>query len=270
MVSVILVNYNGEEFLRKCIQSLFEITKGVSFEVILVDNASADNSRELVKREFPQVHLIESNVNLGFSRGNNLGVRKARGSKFLFLNTDTYLVEDSVSVLSNFVDEQSAVAVVGPRLTFEDGSYQLSAGRLPGFAVEMIDKMRYAVDRKLHSMIAPINQILSSAAREVGWVTGACMMVRRDVFEQVKGFDENIFMYYEDKDLCKRILDTGGKIVYLPHTSVVHLLGGSSATTTGATVNKHYRESQLHYYRKHHRGLHSSLVEAYLKITGKI
>lgn len=270
MVSIILVNFNGAQFLRTCIQSLTDKTRDVSFEIILVDNASTDGSKNLVRTEFPSLHLIESDVNLGFSAGNNLGVKHATGSKFLFLNTDTYLVEDSVLVLAKYLDDHADVGIVGPRLIFADGSFQLSSGRLPSFGVELIDKIRYAADRHWHRTLVPINDAMASATREVGWVTGACMMVRREAFEKVNGFDEQMFMYYEDKDLCKRVRDAGWKVVYHPQTTVVHLLGGSSGVVGGSDVNKRYRESQLHYYRKHHSGLYSFLVESSLKIAGKI
>ncbi len=269
MVSIILVNFNGARFLRTCIQSLADKTRGVAYEIILVDNASTDESRNLVRKQFPSVRLIESNVNLGFSAGNNLGVKHATGSHFCFLNTDTYLLEDSVSILSEYLDDNSSVGIVGPRLTFPDGSFQLSSGRLPAFGVELVDKIRYAADRHWHRALARINNALALRTREVGWVTGACMMVRREAFENVSGFDEQMFMYYEDKDLCKRVGDAGWKIVYYPQTSVVHLLGGSSVGRS-SDVNKCYRESQLHYYRKHHSGLHARLVKASLKIAGKI
>ncbi len=269
MVSIILVNFNGARFLRQCIQSLINKTTEVAYEIILVDNASSDESRDIVRKEFPSVHLIESNTNLGFSAGNNLGVKHANGSKLLFLNTDTYLVDDSVSELAKYFDDHAAVGIVGPKLIFADGSFQLSAGRLPGFAVELIDKIRYAADRHWHPMFARINDALTSHTKEVGWVTGACIMVRREAFEKVNGFDEKMFMYYEDKDLCKRIGDAGWKIVYNPQASVVHLLGGSSEATS-AEVSKHYRESQLHYYRKHHSAFHAGLVESTLKLAGKI
>ncbi len=269
MVSVILVNFNGARFLRQCIQSLVTRTRDVEYEIIVVDNASTDESKDLIRNEFPSVHLIESNANLGFSAGNNLGVQHANGSKVLFLNTDTYLIENSIAILSKYLDDHAEVGIVGPRLTFADGTLQLSSGRLPGFAVEFADKIRYAADRHWHRTFSKLNAALSCSTKESGWVTGACMMVRRDAFEKVNGFDEKMFMYYEDKDLCKRIADAGWKIVYHPLTSVVHLLGGSS-DGNGAEVNKHYRQSQLHYYRKHHAGFNARFVESLLKMAGKI
>jgi len=269
MVSIILVNFNGVQYLRRCIQSLVDKTREASFEIILVDNASTDGSRDLVRKECPSVRLIESDVNLGFSAGNNLGVRHAKGSKFLFLNTDTYLLEDSVSVLAKFLDDTTHVGIVGPRLVFEDGSFQFSAGRLPNVCVEFVDKIRYSADRYWHRALAPINEAIASGTSEVGWVTGACMMIRREVFEKVNGFDEHIFMYYEDKDLCKRVRDAGWKVSYHPQTRVAHLLGGSSAGKS-SDVNKRYRESQMHYYRKHLSTFQQWWLKLYLRSTGKI
>jgi N-acetylglucosaminyl-diphospho-decaprenol L-rhamnosyltransferase len=269
MISIILVNYNGVQHLRKCIQSLVDNTRNVAYEIILVDNASTDGSKELVQTEFPSVSVIESSVNLGFSTGNNLGAKYAKGSKFLFLNTDTYLLEDSVSVLAKFLDDNSDIGIVGPRLVFDDGSFQLSSGRLPNVGVEFLDKIRYAADRHWHWMFASINDTKASVTKEVGWVTGACLMIRREAFEKVNGFDERMFMYFEDKDLCKRVWDNGWKVNYLPQTSVTHLLGGSSAGKS-VDVSKYYRESQLRYYHKHLSPFQQRCLQAYLRLTGKI
>ena len=267
MVSIILVNFNGARFVEKCLQSIYDRTRDCRFEVIVVDNASTDGSREIIQDQFPLAKLVWNRENVGFSKGNNLGAQSAGGSKLLFLNTDAVLVNDMVSILARFLDDRSDTAVVGPKLMFEDNSYQLSAGRLPNVLVELVDKIWYQLDRKLHGFIAPLNNALFSTARAVGWVTGACMMVRRDVFEQINGFDENIFMYYEDKDLCKRVGDVGWKVVLYPEARVVHLLGGS--VTSFDEMNKIYRESQLYYYHKHLNPFQLSLVEMYLKISGK-
>lgn len=269
-VSVILVNYNSSALLRQCLKSIYEQTKDISFEVIVVDNASSDNSRQIVRSEFSGVQLIESSVNLGFSRGNNLGARSAKGTYLLFLNTDTILFENSIKVLAEFLDGHPKVGAIGPKILFEDRYFQLSAGRLPNLFREFIDKIVYSLARKWRKVVCPIVERWHNTTKAVGWLTGACLMVRQRAFLQVNGFDEEIFMYFEDKDLCKRINSSGWQIMYYPLTSIIHLLAGSSCNVNQQMVNKLYRTSQLYYYQKHLGRLQAGTVRLYLRATGNL
>lgn len=269
-VSIILVNYNAVALIRQCLRSIYEHTKEISFEIIVVDNASTDNSRQVVHSEFSGVNLIESPLNLGFSRGNNLGASKAKGTYFLFLNTDTILFENSIRMLAEYLDAHPGVGAIGPKILFEDGYFQLSAGRLPGLAREFIDKIVYSLARKWRKVVCPLLEYRYKTTKEVGWLTGACMMVRRSIFSEVNGFDENIFMYFEDKDLCKRINVSGCQIIYYPLTSMIHLLAGSSGKIDSQKINELYRTSQLYYYRKHLGRLQNAMVGWYLRMTGKL
>ncbi len=269
MVSVIIVNYNGENFLDRCLQTLIEKTKSIEYEIILVDNASTDNGTNLVRQKFPQVHIIESKINLGFSAGNNLGVKNCRGEKILFLNNDTYFLEDSLAILSELMDQRKDIGVLGPRLIFPDGRHQLSCGALPNIFVEATDKIRYSFDSQFQSLSSKIHDAILSSEREVGWVTGACLMVHRNIFERIGGFDENMFMYFEDKDLCKRVHNTGSKVLFSPETSVVHLLGGSGRTIPKEMVDSRYRKCQMYYYKKHLARIQQFLLSVYLKLSGK-
>jgi GT2 family glycosyltransferase len=269
-VSIILVNYNSAVLLRQCLKSIYEQTKGISFEVIVVDNASSDNSMQIVRSEFPGVKLIESSENLGFSRGNNLGARSAKGTYLLFLNTDTILFENSIKLLADFLDEHQMVGAVGPKILFEDKSFQLSAGRLPSIFEEFIDKIVYSLSRKWSTVMCPLLERWHNTTKAVGWLTGACFMVRQKAFLQINGFDEELFMYFEDKDLCKRLSSSGWQIVYYPLTSIIHLLAGSSRNVGKQKINKLYRSSQLYYYRKHMGRLQSEMVRLYLRATGNL
>ncbi|TVM03271.1 MAG: glycosyltransferase family 2 protein [Candidatus Brocadia sp. WS118] len=269
-VSIILVNYNSAALIRQCLRSVCEHTKEIPFEVIVVDNASTDNSRQIVSSEFSTVRLIESPVNLGFSRGNNLGASGAKGRYLLFLNTDTLLIENSIRMLAEYLDEHPGVGAIGPRLLFEDRYFQLSAGRLPNLLREGIDKIVHSLARKWRKGVCPLLELRHNTTKAVGWLTGACLMVRQNAFSQVNGFDENIFMYFEDKDLCKRINASGWQIIYYPSTSVIHLLAGSSVNVDKQKINELYRTSQIYYYRKHKGKLQAEMVRWYLRITGKL
>jgi GT2 family glycosyltransferase len=179
------------------------------------------------------------------------------------------LTENSPKILSEYLNQHHDVAITGSRITFRDSSYQLSCGSLPNIVVEFLDKIKYTLDNKLHSLFSNLYDRQYSKVQEVGWVTGACLMMRRDVFEQIDGFDENFFMYFEDKDICKRVKEIGYKVIYYPKTTIIHLLGGSSHGIK-KSVSKYYRDSQLYYYQKHLGKFQTNILKLYLKLSGKL
>lgn len=270
VVSIIIVNYNSAGLLHQCLRSICDHTDLGAAEIIVVDNASRDESREMVRRDFPYVRLVESTENVGFGCGNNRGAAAAKGEFLLFVNTDTFLIEDSCMPLVEYLTKHPKVGAVGPRLVYSDRGFQLSAGRLPSIATEASDKVAYFLVRRLRSLFAPIIERRFAHVRLVGWLTGACLMVRRALFRELRGFDEGMFMYFEDKDLCKRIWDQGYTVVFFPHTSVVHLLAGSSRSVDLGRVNAIYRRSQTHYYRKHLGTLQNVMLRLYLTLAKKI
>jgi N-acetylglucosaminyl-diphospho-decaprenol L-rhamnosyltransferase len=268
-VSIILVNYNGLNFLNECLTSIEQFVNNVNSEVIVVDNFSADGSAKSIKDNFSSIILICSDSNLGFSKANNLAVKHSHGEHLLFLNTDTILTENTPQILSDYLIQAKDVGMVSPRIIFRDGSYQLSCGKLPNLATEFLDKIRYGLDRKWHHIFGNLYNKQYSSIQEVGWLTGACLMIRRDVFEQIGGFDESFFMYFEDKDICKRVREAGWKVVYYPKTSLIHLLGGSSEGVK-KSVNTYYRDSQLYYYQKHLGKFQTAILKFYLRLSGKV
>ena len=268
-VSIVLINYNGLSFLNECLNSIEQFADVISFEVIIVDNCSTDDSTKHIKDNFPSITLICSNINLGFGKANNLAVKHSHGEHLLFLNTDTILTEHTPQILSDYLIQHQDVGVISPRITFRDGSYQLSCGKLPNLAIEFIDKIRYGLDRKWHHVFGSLYNKQYSTIQEMGWLTGACLMMRRDVFEQIGGFDESFFMYFEDKDICKRVHEAGWKVVYYPQTSLIHLLGGSSSGVKKST-DTYYRDSQLYYYQKHLGKFQTAVLKFYLRLSGKV
>lgn len=266
--SIILVNYNGSLFLHDCLNSVERFVSSLNTEVIIVDNCSTDNSVEIIKNSFPSVKLICSNRNLGFSRANNLAVKYSKGTHLLFINTDTIMIESTPQILSKYLDRYQDVAVVGSRITFKDASYQLSCGKLPNLLVEFLYRIRAVLNNRWHHIFSALYDRHYSKEQEVGWVTGACLMIRRDVFEKIGGFDESFFMYYEDKDICKQVRDAGFKVIYYPKTSLIHLLGGSSQGIK-KSVSTYYRDSQLYYYQKHLGKFQTEILKLYLSLSGK-
>ena len=267
-LSIILVNYNGSCFLYDCLSSIEQVVRSCDFEVIIVDNFSTDNSVEIIENNFPSFRLICSQHNFGFGKANNLAVKYSQGNYLLFLNTDTILTENTPKILSDYLEQNEDVVIVGPRITFKDFSYQLSCGKLPNFIVELLYKIRATLDNKWHSFFSILYNRIYSKEKEVGWVTGACLMMRRDVFEKIEGFDESFFMYFEDVDICKRVHDIGLKVVYYPKTSLIHLLGGSSHNIK-KKISTYYRDSQLYYYQKHLGEFQTNFLKFYLKFVQK-
>ena len=178
-LSVILVNYNGSSFLYECLKSLEQYINIYNYEVIIVDNCSTDDSIKIIKDYFPSFKLICSQTNLGFGKANNLAVKHSEGQYLLFLNTDTILVENTPQILLDYLNRNKDVAAIGSRITFQDGSYQLSCGELPNLLIECFYKIRAMLDSKLHYILSRIYNKLYAKEQEVGWVTGACMMMQR-------------------------------------------------------------------------------------------
>ena len=268
-LSIILVNYNGSNFLFECLDSIEKVKISLTYEVIVIDNNSTDNSIQIIKTNFPSAILICNQANSGFGAANNLAAKYCKGKYLLFLNTDTILIENTPRILLDYLKQNEDVGVVSPRITFRDGSYQLSCGRLPNIAIEFLDRIRYRLDQKWHHVFGNLYDKQYSSIQEMGWLTGACLMMSRDVFEQIGGFDESFFMYFEDKDICKRVYEAGWKVVYYSQTSLIHLLGGSSSSVK-KSANTYYRDSQLYYYQKHLGKFQTALLKIYLRLSGKV
>ncbi len=262
-VSIILVNYNGLSVLKHCLARLEPITKANGSEIIIVDNASEDDSVVFLKKEYSGITIIENPKNEGFGSACNIGAEKASGDYLLFLNPDTVLQEDIITPLVQYLSVHPDVGIVGPKFVHDDGTHQLSCGKLPSITREALDKFLYSLARLKFS---PVENWLTrkySKAIKVEWVTGAALMIRAHVFHSLSGFDETMFMYFEDKDLCKRARDLRWGVWFVPHVTVMHYLGKSSSGTNNARLRAIYRASQKYYYKKHHGVLQQWLLAFY-------
>ena len=265
MISIIIVQYNNPELTRHAISSLQEQVHG-DYEIVLVDNASSDaGSAELV-HQLKNVIYIRNEVNFGFGKANNIGVQRASGDLLLFLNNDTVTQHDFISPVVTLFHEDPLIGIAGPRLLNSDMSFQLSAGKLPSISREIYDKcIYYLVDTKYGYFRARMMKKFSTRMN-VGWVTGAALFIRKKIFESCAGFDENYFMYFEDKDLCARCTELGFKIAYVPDVSLIHLRGASSGERSDRKPRQAYRQSQIYYYRKHRSVFEQKLLRFYLRL----
>ncbi len=251
-VTVIIVNWNTKDYLRACLRSLPEGADGLSMQVVVVDNASGDGSVEMVRREFPRVEVIASEENLGFARGNNLALSRARGRYVFLLNPDAELTPGALTTMVRYMEEHPEVGVVGPRLNLPRGGIQ---GGAAGYDPSPSTVFNYSTflysifPGKLKGLWLPKSMYRRDGPVEVDWVSGAAMLVRREVVEQVGPMDDSLFMYAEDVEWCRRIRQSGWRVTVLPSVGVLHHVGRSSVQRE-ADFYRQYVESWDHYYRE--------------------
>jgi len=268
--SVIVVNHNTKELLRKCLDSIYKNTNNITFEVIVVDNDSSDGSVTMVKNEFHRVKTITNKENLGFARANNIGIRKSRGKFIVALNPDTVVLSNAINNLIDFMNKQSGDIMVGGKILNFDGSSQCSCWRFPTFlskylaqALFLIKYIRNPISEKMKMNILGRDQV-----QEVDWVSGCFFGVRRNTMLDLGLFDESIFLYNEDVDLCLRLRKLGGKCLYYPRSMIKHLTGAprSERDNTRFRIVAGYK-STVYFFKKHRGKMYAYLFHLTVKIT---
>jgi len=259
--SVVVVSFNTRDVLRECLQTLAQHADGVSYETIVVDNASRDGSADMVAAEFPDATLIRSDVNLGFAGANNRGFPFARGRYVVLLNSDAFLRPGALPRSVEKMDATPTVGLAGARLIGRDGSWQPSARMFPSVTNDLLTLSGLPAKYPRSRFLGRVDRTWADPGEpaEVDWVPGAYSIIRRSVLEHLGYFDERFFLYYEEVDLCRRIKAAGHTIWYWPDVEVVHIGGESSKTVTrltmssrGAQLTLWRMRSALLYYRKHH------------------
>lgn len=251
-VSIIIVNYDLTEEVRKLLLSIKKYVKLIDYEVIVVDNNSPDRSIENLNAEFPEFRFELLSTNLGFGHGNNVGAQIASGKYLLLLNPDTYLEEDIPFKLFQFAETNPDFGVIGPKLIFPDGKSQVSYARYPNNKQELLNAV--GLIGITLSTFYRIKDFLfkKSEFYNVDFVFGSCMFLKKEIFELVKGFDETFFLFMEETDLCYRIKNYKGyRVIYWKGTNVVH----SKSLVTGKNMPERIRlsyESKLIFFNKHY------------------
>ena len=267
-LSIVIVNWNTRDLLLRCLQAVYA-TVSASFsnrsEVIVVDNASTDDSVVAVRADFPQVKLIVNQVNMGFAKANNQGIRASKGRYILLLNSDAFVHEGTLEKSIAAMDACPDTGIAGCRLYYEDGSLQPSCFSFPTIQTEMFQMLW--LDR-----LFPNSRIFGrfrmsywdfDDVREVDSVLGAFMLLRKEALDQVGLMDESFFMYSEEIDLCYRMKQAGWKIRYFPEVSATHIWGGTSRQMPVQTFLNLYR-SRIQFFRKHYGRLNTGLYKAVL------
>lgn len=222
-VSIIMVNYNTVELLINSIDSVFTHTSGISYEIIVVDNASIDNSAFIMQEKYGlSIQYIGLDKNIGFGKANNVGIERAKGRNVFLLNPDTLLQTNAAKILSNYLDENVNVGIVGANLYNEDGSFQAAFSNI-------YPSIGYELSNLLHTFFFFDKEHINDTAdsREVKSVVGAAMMVKYEVINQTGAFNPQFFMYSEEEEWCHRTRLAGFKIVNIPKAKVIHLDGKS-------------------------------------------
>ena len=243
--SAVLVNYNSGGELRRALESIDRESAG-PWEGVVVDNASTDGS-ERTAVGFESTQLLRNRENVGFGRGVNQGVAACTADRILIMNPDCRLATGALPPLMAVLDADPRCAIAAPRILDPDGSPQGNARGDPDMLTGLFGRTS-TLRRSLSGLdVARRNVITADAPTEVDWVSGACMLVRRDALASVGGFDERYFMYWEDADLCRRLRDRGYTILYVPGSSAVHQVGQSSRTARASSIRAFHDSAYLYY-----------------------
>lgn len=263
-LSIVIVSYNTKKLLLACLQSIKEYTKEISYEIVVVDNASTDGSQELA--------LIKNKKNVGFAAANNQGIKKSRGRYVLLLNSDTLISDNVLKNMISWMDGHPKAGIATCALKNEDGSLQGTGGYFPTLP-RVFSWMTIQDIPGVDNFIKPFHPMRDKSfhrgsdfykkERQLDWVTGAFFLARKKVFKDVGLFDENYFMYVEEVDLCFRAKKKGWQVWYLPRWSILHYGGASGAKES--TVLREY-EGIKRFYKKHYPYWQYPLVRFFLKI----
>lgn len=266
-LTISVVSHNSRDLLKTCLRSIYQKAEGIRFEVVVVDNGSTDGSVEMVQKDFPQVKLIQNQENLGFARANNQAIKHSKGRYILLFNPDSIFKNGSLNETVKFMDSHPEVGILGSKILNSDGTIQESNASFPNLFTEFLRvfqvkkiiasmKLRKKIGQKwsrlLGSTIREYFRVYwdSERIRQVDWVTGACLMVKRKAIEDVGLLDENFFMYYEDADWCYRMRQRGWRVYYYPFLEVVHYVGKADVEFSQRVFIERHK-SMYHYFQKH-------------------
>ncbi len=257
-LSIVIISWNVRELLRRCLDSIQESLKGekgkgLLVETIVFDNGSADGSADMVREDFPWVHLMESEVNLGFTKGNNLAIGQSEGRYILLLNPDTEVVGDALGTMVAYMEAHPRVGALGPQLLNPDGTTQSSRRRFPTLATAFLEStvlqpwfQGSRILERYYLLDRPDDE-----TQPVDWVVGAALLIRREALHQVGPLDEEFFMYSEELDWCYRLKAQGWDVVYLPTAQVVHQEGRSSEQVLPAR-HIHFQRSKVLFFKRYY------------------
>lgn len=265
-LSIIIVSWNVRGYLAKCLDSIAESLQAapLNAEIIVVDSASSDGTPDLLREAYPQVRLLPQSENVGYTRGNNIGLAAAQGEYLLLLNPDTEVQGDALAGMVAYMRQHLQVGVLGAHTLNTDGTHQSSRRRFPTLMTAFFEStwlQRYAPKRLLDHFYA--RDVPDTAVAEVDWVQGSVLLLRRAVYGQIGGLDEGYVMFSEEVDFCKRAKLAGWQVVYHGGVYVVHH-GGKSTEQVSAAKHIYFQQSKVRYFRKFHGAVAAFVLRAFL------
>ena len=264
-VAIVIVTYNSARDIDRALRSLTAPPPATPHEILVVDNASTDDTVTRVRASWPGVRLIASTSNRGFAAANNRGIRESSSELVLLLNPDTSVPAGAIDRLVAHLDARRDVAIVGPRIVDGEGRAELSFGSMIAPLTELRQKVLVVGNERGVPPIVSMVDRMTRRTREVDWVSGACLLIRRADLEAAGLLDERFFLYTEDVDLCASVRTRGRTVLFAADVEIQHLRGRSAGATTAAA----YRRSQLAFYAKHHPAW-LPWLRAYLKVRGEL
>lgn len=257
-LEISIVNHNNCQLLEECLASIFENTHEIKFAVSVIDNASSDVSVRMVRRKFPQVNLIENKIRRGFSANQNQILKNSKARYILLLNNDTKVLGDAFSEMVKFMDTHKDVGIVGCKVLNPDGTLQFSARTFPSPDIRIL--MAGFFHNTFLKKLFPENPFTKryllldwdhQNIREVDWVSGCCMMIRKELLDKIGYLDEQFIMFVEDVDICYRARKNGYKIYYLPDSQIIHYGGVATSQKAVRMIIEHHK-SMYKFYKKHY------------------
>ncbi len=271
-LSIIIVSWNVADLLAACLDSILRSDVALddadgerpNVEIIVVDSASSDKTVAMLRERYPQVRLSAQSENVGYTRGNNLGLGLAEGRNLFLLNPDTAIIGDALQQMIAYLDAHPDVGIVGPHTHNSDGTTQSSRRRFPTLATGFFEStwlQPFAPKAMLERYY--VRDSADDVTVDVDWVQGSALLARREVYEQIGGLDEGYIMFSEELDWCKRAKLAGWRVVYLGSAHITHH-GGKSTEQVAARKHIHFQESKLRYYRKYHGALAAHSLRLFL------
>lgn len=251
-LSIVIICWNDRKVIEECLASIFAQTSRIAFEVIVSDNGSTDGSITCIRQSFPAVRIVENRQNLGFARGNNAGIRAAKGEYVLILNPDTIIHGDALEKLVAFADRHPASGAFGARVENPDGTFQCCARPIPTVRGYLIAALYLRFLGRLSSRFDGDTYPGwdGTSEREIGFQSGCCVMVRKSVLDELAGFDEQFFYHFEEVELCFRVWKSGRSIRFCPESVITHLGGQSVGRAPLRFALETYR-SRYRFFYKH-------------------
>lgn len=261
-LSVVIVNWNTRDLLADCLRSVYDAVENLSFEVFVVDNASTDGSAAMVRERFLDARLIENAENVGFARANNQAIAQATGEYVLLLNPDTVVLGDAILQLAAFLDQCRDYGVAGAQLLNADGTEQDSWGWYPDLRAEI--PLLYRLRAHPRARSTSVESVGMLTVLDVPWVSGACLMFRRRIYEEIGGLDEAFWLYTEETDWCYRARRAGHGVALVTSAKVRHLRRAASRQRMVVSMLWYY-QSRVRFVAKHHGRLAAMMTKALLR-----